>query len=188
MRAEADRSGWTFVGVFGADWNDDLTPWPAPGMFRKEKPFGGKAPGFLDQLTGELIPEAEKGAEVRSRALVGISLSGLFATWAALNCEAFDSVGCVSASFWYDGFSTWLAALPIKEYRIKKAFLLLGEKEKSSKDPRLASVEVRTGEVAEELKRRGVDVVFVLDEGTHFSPARPRLDVLGRRLFEKDSI
>lgn len=183
MRAEADRSGWTFVGVLGADWNDDLTPWPAPGMFRRQKPFGGKAEAFLARLTGEVIPRAEAGMQVEMRAIAGISLSGLFAVWAALNCEAFDSVGCVSASFWYDGFSAWVTALPRENTYLKKAFVLLGAKEKNSKDERLAGVETCTELIIKELRDRGVRVEYVLDEGTHFSPARPRLEVLGKHLF-----
>ena len=39
------------IGVSGADWNDDFTPWPAPAVFRGRADFGGRADAFLQRLT-----------------------------------------------------------------------------------------------------------------------------------------
>lgn len=33
----------SMVVISGINWNDDLTPWPAPGVFKQKKPFGCKA-------------------------------------------------------------------------------------------------------------------------------------------------
>lgn len=73
------------------NWNDDMTPWPAEGVFKKTKPFGGQAAAFLDKLTNEIIPEAEKtlGIEDAERTIMGVSLSGLFAVWALLQYKRF---------------------------------------------------------------------------------------------------
>ena len=49
----------SFVMVGGVDWNDDLTPWPALGVFKKAKPFGGQASAFLTKLCNEIVPKAE---------------------------------------------------------------------------------------------------------------------------------
>ena len=81
----AERFSLTFVMVEGIDWNDDLTPWPATGVFKKAKPFGGQASAFLAKLCNEIVPKAESelGLTNPQRILLGVSLSGLFAVWAA---------------------------------------------------------------------------------------------------------
>ena len=56
----AEKSGISIVVINDVNWNDDLTPWPAEGVFKKAKPFGGQATSFLDKLTCKIIPEVEK--------------------------------------------------------------------------------------------------------------------------------
>ena len=51
-----DRYGVIPVMLPPVDWNDDLTPWPAEPIFKKGKPFGGKAPACLGKLEKEIIP------------------------------------------------------------------------------------------------------------------------------------
>ena len=36
----SEQYGISIVVVENVDWNDDLTPWPAAGVFKKAKPFG----------------------------------------------------------------------------------------------------------------------------------------------------
>jgi predicted alpha/beta superfamily hydrolase len=164
------------------NWNDDLTPWPAEGVFKKAKPFGGHAALFLDKLTNEIIPEAEKslGVEDAERTIMGVSLSGLFAVWACFNTNAFTNVISISGSLWYDGFVEWMEK-QMPTPCLKKVCMLLGEKEKNAKDKRMATVEERTLVAANILKsKRQAAVTFELVEGTHFSPIMPRLE----RAFE----
>ena len=40
------------AAVSGADWNRELSPWPAPEVFRGSGDFSGEGPAFLDTLTG----------------------------------------------------------------------------------------------------------------------------------------
>ena len=79
----SEKYSVSIVVINDVDWNNDLTPWPADGVFKKAKPFGGHAAGFLDKLTHEIIPDAEKqlGIEEAERTILGVSLSGLFAVW-----------------------------------------------------------------------------------------------------------
>ena len=60
----AEKYGVSIVVINDVNWNDDLTPWPAEGVFKKAKPFGGRAAEFLDKLTREIIPEAEENMAV----------------------------------------------------------------------------------------------------------------------------
>lgn len=67
----------------GVDWNNDLTPWRAPGLRSGE--FGDGAEKFLRALTGDVIPMTLERLSVEEYELylAGYSLAGLFAVWAA---------------------------------------------------------------------------------------------------------
>ena len=183
LKEWAGKYGVSIVVIEDVNWNDDLTPWPAEGVFKKAKPFGGRAASFLDKLTNEIIPETEKslGVEGAERTIMGVSLSGLFAIWVGLNTNTFTNIISISGSLWYDGFIEWMKE-QAPSTQLKKVCMLLGEKEKNAKDKRMATVEVRTLAAANILKSKSQSsVLFELVEGTHFSPILPRLE----RAFEK---
>ena len=172
----------SIVVIPDINWNDDLTPWATEGVFKKAKPFGGRAVSFLDKLTNEIIPETEKTLRVEDaeRAIMGVSLSGLFAVWACFNTNAFTNIINISGSLWYDGFTEWMKE-QTPSPQLKKVCMLLGEKEKNAKEKRMATVEERTHAAAEILKANSqASVLFELVDGTHFSPILPRLE----RAFE----
>ena len=172
-----ERFALSFVMVEGVDWNDDLTPWPALGVFKKTKPFGGQASTFLTKLCNEIVPKAEGelGLTNPQRTLMGVSLSGLFAVWTAFNTDVFQNVISISGSLWYDGFAEWVRTHEISP-KVEGICLLLGEKKKNAKEKRMATVEEKTSEIAAMLKEKCQGkVVFELVEGTHFSPVVPRM-------------
>ena len=106
---------------------------------------------------------------------MGVSLSGLFAVWAALNTDVFQNVISISGSLWCDGFAEWVKTCEISP-KVENICLLLGEKEKNAKEKRMATVEEKTSEIAAMLKEKCQGkVVFELVEGTHFSPVVPRM-------------
>ena len=178
LKRLSEKHDVSFVVIEVVNWNDDLTPWPAEGVFKKAKPFGGKAATFLNKLTNEIIPETERsmGIENAERTLLGVSLSGLFAVWSAFNTDAFTNTISISRSLWYDGFVEWMKE-QTPSPQLKKVCMLLGEKEKNSKEKRMATVEKRTLTAANILKAKSqVPVLFELVEGTHFSPIMPRLE------------
>ena len=174
----AERFSLSFVMVGGVDWNDDLTPWSASGVFKKAKPFGGQALAFLTKLCNEIVPKAESelGLTNPQRILMGVSLSGLFAVWATLNTDVFQNVISISGSLWYDGFAEWVRGQELSP-EVENICLLLGEKEKNAKEKRMATVEEKTSEIAELLRDKCQGkVVFELVEGTYFSPVVPRME------------
>ena len=182
LKGLSEKYGVSIVVIEDVNWNDDMTPWPAIGVFKKAKPFWGRAASFLNKLTNEIIPnmERELGIENAKRIILGVSLSGLFAVWTAFNTDVFANIISISGSLWYDGFIEWMKE-QTPSSRLKKVCMLLGEKEKNAKDKRMATVEERTLAVANLLKSKTqADVVFELVEGTHFSPIMPRLE----RAFE----
>ena len=182
LKGLSEKYEVSIVVIEEVNWNDDLTPWPAEGVFKKAKPFGGQAAAFLNKLTNEIIPETERnmGIENAERTLLGVSLSGLFAVWSAFSTDAFTNIISISGSLWYDGLVEWMKEQALSP-RIKKVCMLLGEKEKNAKEKRMATVEERTQTAANILKEKTQSsVIFELVEGTHFSPIMPRLE----RAFE----
>lgn len=178
LKGLSEKHGISIAVIEDVNWNDDLTPWPAVGVFKKAKPFGGKAAAFLDKLTHEIIPktESELGIEDAERTLLGVSLSGLFAIWSAFNTDTFANIISISGSLWYDGLVEWMKEQSPSP-QLKKVCMLLGEKEKNAKEKRMATVEERTLDVANILKARSrAAITFDLVEGTHFSPALPRME------------
>ncbi len=182
LKGLSEKYGVSIVVIEDVNWNDDLTPWPAEGVFKKAKPFGGKAATFLNKLTHEAIPHTEKdlGIEDAERTLLGVSLSGLFAVWSAFNTDAFTNIISISGSLWYDGLVEWMQE-QTPSPQLEKVCMLLGEKEKNAKEKRMSTVEERTFAAADILKAKSqASVCFELVEGTHFSPIMPRLE----RAFE----
>ena len=179
LKALSEKHGISIVVIEDVNWNDDLTPWPAEGVFKKAKPFGGKAASFLDKLTNEIIPNPERDIDIADaeRTLLGVSLSGLFAVWSAFNTDAFANIISISGSLWYDGFVEWMKE-QMPSPQLKKVCLILGEKEKNAKEKRMATVEERSLAAADILKAKSLATVsFELVEGTHFSPIMPRLEL-----------
>ena len=77
------------------DWNRDFSPWEAPAAFGTER-FAGQGRNTLRWLTEECIPYIEKTYDVKDREywLTGYSLAGLFALWAAYECDMFSGIVC----------------------------------------------------------------------------------------------
>ena len=56
-----------------------------------------------------------------------------------------------------------------------QVYLLLGEKEKQSKDPRMCQVEEKTNELKEILLKKGVSCELEIVSGGHFADAEERI-------------
>lgn len=163
-----------FVAISGVAWEDDLTPWKAPGL--KSGEFAGKAEAFLDMLRCDLFFNLEISMKITKaeRSIIGVSLSGLFATWASISSSLFQSIGSVSGSLWYDGFLDWIKRNSANA--CCRYYFSLGEKEKYGKNKRLASVEEATLEAVDLLMSAGKEVTFEYNEGNHFGPLIERIE------------
>jgi len=183
------RFGWRVEVLHGFDWNNDMTPWEAPGVFRAKKPFGGQAETFLPRLEASILEkEAAAGLSLRpcDRAVAGISLSGLFAMWAAHRSNLFGSVVSISGSFWYEGFADWVEQNSLSP-SVERVYISLGAREAGAKDPLMATVQTQTERIVAHLKSQMSDqssVVYSLEPGiTHFSPIIPRLETALKGTF-----
>ena len=169
----ADTYGADIVMVYvpAADWNNYLTPWPEPGETSDSPPFGGGAEAFRHTLESKVVAEVEKitgPKDAECRYLVGVSLSGLYTLWQWMQSEVFGSIGCLSGSFWYEGFMEWFSGVSVPDKK-GKAYFLLGTAEPHAHIKAYRSVGVNTEAVVARLKKAGIAAEFEWVPGNHFS-------------------
>lgn len=187
----SSKFGISIVMVYVAleRWNNDLTPWPEPPESKGFQPFAGDAPEFYRELTEKIIPQAEKTlglVNVAQRDLIGVSLSGLFSLWQWMQFDTFTSIGCLSGSFWYDGFIDWFENQTISQ-KNGKAFFLLGTEEPKARIKAYQSVGVNTEAIFNRLSASGIECRFDWVPGNHFANAGPRAEKALEYLYNKNN-
>lgn len=167
------------------DWNRDFSPWKAPAVFGKED-FAGQGVKTLRWLTEECVPYIDRtfGAKDREHWLMGYSLAGLFALWAAYERNAFSGIICCSGSFWFPEWDRY-----VKEHVLQRkcsVYLSLGGKEEKTKNKIMATVGDRTREQKKILREDPMveQVTLEWNAGGHFSDAEKRLAKGIRWMFE----
>lgn len=187
MTRKAEELGINLIAISGMDWDNDMTPWPAPGQPPGEAPFEGKAADFLKRLTDTVVPTLERAYKLINppcgRTLIGISLSGLFTLWQWTQTDFFQNVGSLSGSFWYEGFAEWFAKQPIR--KTGKAYFLLGRQECHSPVAAFRPVQRCTESVMAHLRAQGVNARFDLVPGNHYQHTIERLDLTLQSLLAK---
>ena len=155
--------------VGNLNWNHDMTPWEEQGIMKGEPPFTGGAAGYLDILTGEIIPEATRHLdnEPAYMGIAGYSLAGLFALYAICHTDVFDCAASMSGSLWFPGIKEYLISNEIKK-RPDKLYLSLGDAEGKTKNPVLKTVQINTEELVNHYRESGLDVIYELNPGNHF--------------------
>lgn len=159
------------------DWDDSLTPWPAPGLYRGDADFKGEAAITLAEIAEDAIPtiEREEGLRPRSRAICGYSLGGLFALYAFTHGGPFDAMACLSGSVWYEGWVEHLAALK-PDLHGKYAYFTIGSKEKRAAPPILHTVQDNMERCADLLRTCGCEVHYEVGPGDHLHYHLERFD------------
>ncbi|MBQ9510645.1 MAG: esterase [Clostridia bacterium] len=128
---------WCLASIKTENWNDDLSPWQTDAVFGKQG-FGGGARLTLDGVLN-IVEKLKTSlpAAVKKFFIVGYSLAGLFALWAAYQTNVFCGVAAVSPSVWFDGWTDYSSQ---NEIKTKAVYLSLGDKEEKTKNPRMARV------------------------------------------------
>ena len=165
------------VIITGMDWNNDLTPWHAPGIKPHDVDFGDQADTFLSCLIHKviLLVESSMTESITNRILLGTSLSGLFAIWAWTKTTIFTAIGSISGSCWYNGFAEWFCKQPIINAQ-SKIYFSLGDQEAKSKAPRFGKVNQQTLMIVDYLRKNKINVQFEYNPGNHFAPILPRIN------------
>jgi len=192
-------TGTACINIMGVDWDNDLTPWPAPGLGRKQPDFGGGADAYLKKLIFEIVPQAEdcltdlvdvpqlepwhaeklpsslqKAGWPRRRMIGGVSLAGLFSLYACYRTDFFQGAASISGSLWYDKFLDFMGAYKIWQ-GMTDVYFSVGDKEKNAKNPRLASVETCTEMAQKLLADAGIRTCFERNPGGHFADGEERI-------------
>ncbi len=92
------------------DWNNQLSPWPAPAVFGRED-FGDGAGKTLDLVLETLLPSLIARGVIREDTPVilgGYSLAGFFALWSAYQTDRFAAIAAASPSVWFPGWMEYV--------------------------------------------------------------------------------
>lgn len=162
-------SGFNLVTISGLHWNQELSPWPVETVVSRDDRFEGQADQWLPVLTGEVVPQVEHllDAPLAWRCLAGYSLAGLFAVWTAFQTDLFTRILSASGSMWYPG---WLEFARDHELAVplQGIYLSVGDKESTSRNAVLQTVDERTRQIADLMASRGITATFELNPGNHF--------------------
>ena len=159
---EATSEDFALLAAKVGDWNHDLSPWEAAPVFGNV-PFGDGASDTLARLIDEIIPEY---CCKNSRLYIGgYSLSGLFALWAAYNCNLFKGVAAVSPSAWFPGFVEYAET---NRVHTESVYLSLGDKEEKTRNPVMATVGSSIRQLHARYAGAGIPCVLEWNEGNHF--------------------
>ena len=166
---------FTLVAIHNLDWNHDMAPWDSPAVFKRGEPFTGGADSYLRLLVETILPEAENNlpAPPAWRGIVGYSLAGLFALYAAYRTDRFSRVGCISGSLWFPGFKEYVLSHE-PPCQLDRVYLSLGDGEAKTRNPVLKTVEENTEAIRAFYRHKGIDTVFRLAPGNHFARALER--------------
>lgn len=182
---DSTRATLAFIGC--PDWNRDLSPWPAPACFRGGEAFAGEADRFLNRLLTETIRRVEWNIPLpisqignpnppvfASRALIGVSLAGLFSLYALYRTDLFSMCASISGSLWFDGFLDFIKSQTLPA-RPEKIYLSLGDREELTKNPRLRPVGEATRAANAHFASLGIETCLKMNPGNHFADPVPRL-------------
>ena len=142
--AQSSRN-FLFAAIPVESWNDALSPWKAPAVWGKQG-FGGKAGDTLRFLMEQVIPTLEQQFPLPENVKIilgGYSLAGLFALWASTQTNQFYGVAAASPSVWFPGWMEFEQQHPMQTQHI---YLSLGDKEERTRNSRLRSNEVPSGD------------------------------------------
>ena len=172
----ATGADFSFAAIGGLRWAEEMSPWECPPLFKGDAPCTGGADAYVEQLTGNILPEILRRLPFAPLylALAGYSLAGLFAVYASYRTDSFSRIASASGSFWFPDFLAFA-----KEHEPMKTperiYFSLGDKEARTRNQTLRTVEENTRALHELYARAGVKTVFELNSGNHFQDAPERM-------------
>ena len=157
-RASSGELDFRFIAAKVENWNDELSPWKAPAVFKNED-FGGGAAETLEKI---LVLCTDPG---KTYYIGGYSLAGLFALWAAYQTDRFSGVAAASPSVWFPGFSAYM-----REHRMKTGtvYLSLGDREEKTRNSVMAQVGACIRDACSWMSEQGINCTLEWNQGNHF--------------------
>ena len=168
IKKELPEKDFLLFGAMIDDWNEELSPWQAPAVFRKED-FGSGAADTLKALKETL---SSLDLTQRDLYLGGYSLAGLFTLWSAYQADLFQGIAAVSPSAWFPGFLDYAKE---NEIHTKKIYLSLGDKEHKTRNPVMATVKDNIEALFDHYKQLNCDCTLEYNSGNHFQDPHLRM-------------
>lgn len=167
---------FTLAVIGDIKWNDEMTPWECPPLYKNDSPCTGKADLFIEKFTEIILPEIKKEMknEPEYIAIAGYSLGGLFAIYSLFKTDMFQRAASASGSMWFPDFSEYVKEKSLSS-KVDKVYFSLGDKEANTKHLLLKNVEKKTKEIKIEFENRGVAAIFESNPGNHFKDADLRM-------------
>ena len=150
-----------FIATKVENWNDDLSPWKAPAVFKTED-FGGGASKTLENIIALCVDKNRKYY------IGGYSLAVLFALWAACQTDIFSGVAAASPSVWFPGFIDYMKTYKMKSQNV---YLSLGDREEKTRNPVMAQIGNCIKEEYRCLLENGINCILEWNKGNHFKEA-----------------
>ncbi len=167
-------TSFSLVALLIEDWNQELTPWPAPAVFGRI-PFGDGASNTQKFIAEQLLPSLTDDGIYKSRMkllLGGYSLAGLFALWLAYQTDMFDGIAAASPSVW---FPRWIDYATEKRPLANSVYLSLGDKEERAKNQVMAQVGNAIRKQHELLMEQKENTILEWNAGNHFVDSGKRM-------------
>ncbi len=158
-----------FIAVHVTDWDDSLSPWYSPALFKGDPDFSGEADDYLLFLTDTLLPFVMEKYSIDYKRLIiaGYSLAGLFSVYSLYKTDIFCGAVSASGSMWYPGFIDFCKENKIKS-NPRAIYFSLGDKESKTKRQPICFVEEYTKDLCLYFSNMGINSTFELNPGNHF--------------------
>ena len=177
---EINCKEYILVSISNLDWNNDMTPWFAPKLNKNDVDCLGKADEYLQVLLEKIIPTVEEyinnelHISIKYYGIAGYSLGGLFAVYSAYKTDIFSKIASASGSFWFPNFVEYSKENKISN-NIDKIYLSLGNKESKVRNQVVSKVEVNTIELEKIFKDEGINTIYEVNPGNHFTEGNLRM-------------
>ena len=159
---------FTLVTISGLNWEAELSPLAAGGLFKYSEMFTGGADAYLQFLTQQVLPHAEAGLNgILWRGLAGYSLAGLFTVYAMYKTDLFSRAASMSGSLWYPGFKDFALKNTLR-IAPQHLYFSLGDKEARARNQYLKTVQQCTEELAAHYRSLGINTCYELNPGGHY--------------------
>lgn len=166
---------FALASISGMDWNADLSPWKIPPLRKNEPPFSGKADSYLAFIVSQALPAIlQKLSPPPYIVLAGYSLAGLFALYTAHKTKVFSRFVAASPSAWFPRFVDFAKTTPFAS-KPDSIYLSLGDAEAKTKNSLLSTVQENAEALAEFYTAQGIQTIFELNRGNHFTDNQARL-------------
>lgn len=167
---------FVLVNISNIKWDDEMTPWRCPPLFKGDNECKGKADEYISELINNIIPSVEEKLNYKPTyyAIAGYSLGGLFAIYSMYKTDMFKKFISGSGSFWYPNFVEYVKENQLVN-EVEKIYMSLGDKEKETKNKMLSTVEDKTIELVDFYKKQNIDIKFEFNEGNHYKDSYKRI-------------